>query len=219
MLFGRSLFVAGALGVLALVGSPVFDANAQQIFRIVGPDGRVTFSDKPPLDPGTRASPAKTIALPGARGTDTSAFPFELRQAANRYPVTLYTAPDCAPCGAGRTMLTGRGIPFAEKTVTTREDIEALRRLAGSLSLPLVTIGGQQVKGYSETEWVQFLDAAGYPKTSQLPPGYARAPAAPLVAAQEPRVAARPAPTAPTANAETPAAQPAPAQNPSGIRF
>jgi glutaredoxin len=218
MFFGRSLLAAGALTVLAVAGSGVFDANAQQIFRIVGPDGRVTFSDKPPLDPGTRASPAKTVPLPGARGADTSALPFELRQAANRYPVTVYTAPDCAPCVAGRTMLTSRGIPFAERTVTTRDDIEALRRLAGSLSLPFLTIGGQQIKGYSETEWVQFLDAAGYPKTSQLPPGYAQAPAAPLVAAQEPRVA-RPAPAAPSPSEEAPAPPPAPAENPSGIRF
>lgn len=219
MFFGRSLLAAGALTVLAVAGSGVFDANAQQIFRIVGPDGRVTFSDKPPLEPGTHASPAKTVPLPGARGTDTSALPFQLRQAANRYPVTLHTAPDCAPCDAGRTMLTSRGIPFVEKTVTTRDDIEALRRLAGSLSLPFLTIGGQQIKGYSETEWVQFLDAAGYPKTSQLPRGYAQAPAAALVAAQEPRVAARPAPAAPSPSAEAPAPPPAPAENPSGIRF
>jgi len=218
MFFGRSLFAAGALGVVALAGSAGFDANAQQIFRIVGPDGRVTFSDKPPLDPATRATPAKTVTLPGARGADTSALPFELRQAANRYPVTLYTAPECAPCGAGRTMLSNRGIPFAEKTVATNEDIEALRRLAGSASLPFLTIGGQQIKGYSEGEWAQFLDAAGYPKTSQLPAGYAQAPAAPLVAAQEPRVA-KPAAAAPRPSAEVPAAPPAPADNPSGIRF
>lgn len=220
MFFGRSLFVAGALGVLGFAGSGAFDANAQQIFRIVGPDGRITFSDKPPLDPGVRAAPAKTVALPSARGTEASALPFELRQAASRYPVTLYTGPECAPCDAGRTMLSSRGIPFAERTVTTREDIEALRRLAGSPALPFLTIGGQQIKGYSEPEWVQFLDAAGYPKTSQLPRGYAQAPAAPLVVAQEPRSAATPAAAPPaTPGADAPAVQAPTAENPSGIRF
>ncbi len=145
------------------------DANAQQIFRIVGPDGRVTFSDKPPLDTGANAGVAKAVPLPGAGGRDNSALPFELRQAANRYPVTLYTGPGLCAVRRGRTMLSGRGIPFAEKTVTSTEDIEALKRLAGAPSLPFLTIGGQQIKGYSEAEWVQFLDAAGYPKTSQLP--------------------------------------------------
>ena len=31
-------------------------AGAQQVFRIVGPDGKVTFSDKPPAEPGARAA-------------------------------------------------------------------------------------------------------------------------------------------------------------------
>lgn len=220
MFFARSLLAAGTVGVLALTGSSVFDANAQQIYRIVGPDGRVTFSDQPPLDPAARASAARAVALPSA-ASDTGSLPFELRQAATRYPVTLYTAPECAPCAVGRTMLTSRGIPFAERTVTSREDIEALRRLAGSLSLPLLTIGGQQIKGYSEPEWAQFLDAAGYPRTSQLPASYVQTRAAPLVDAQaapEPRVARQaPAPRPAAAAAEPPAA---PAdENPGGIRF
>jgi glutaredoxin len=217
MFFARSLLATGALGVLALTGFTAFDANAQQVYRIVGPDGRVTFSDHPPLQASGQAAAAKTVAVPGTGGTSISSLPFELRQVASRYPVSLYTAPDCAPCGAGRTMLASRGIPFSEKTVTTKEDIEALRRLAGgSPSLPFLTIGGQQLRGYSETEWVQFLDAAGYPKTSRLPPGYVAAPATPLVVAQEVRLP-RPAPAAPTEAAQAPA--PAPAENPSGIRF
>lgn len=218
MFIARSLLAHGALVVLALAGSLTFDASAQQIYRIVGPDGRVTFSDQPPLQTGPRgATVAKSVPLTGAGGSDIGKLPFELRQAAGRYPVSLYTAPDCAPCGVGRTMLNSRGIPFTEKTVTSREDIDALRRLAGgSPSLPILTVGGQQLKGYSETEWTQFLDAAGYPKTSQLPATYVPSPATPLVAAQEPR-APRPAPAPAAAAAK--AAAPAPAENPSGIQF
>ena len=52
MFLARSLLASGALGVLALGGLVAFDANAQQIYRIVGSDGRVTFSDQPPLQPG-----------------------------------------------------------------------------------------------------------------------------------------------------------------------
>jgi hypothetical protein len=101
--------------------------------------------------------------------------------------------------------------------VTTNEDIDALKRLTGAPSLPFLTIGGQHLKGFSEIEWVQFLDAAGYPKTSQLPSSYSPPPASPLVAAQEPRTPARTAAEAPRAAAPAPAA--APAENPAGIRF
>jgi glutaredoxin len=213
----RSLFAAGAVSVSALAGLGAADANAQQVYRIVGPDGKVTFSDQPPINPATRASAAKTVALPAGGGTEVAALPFALRQAATRYPVVLYTAPDCGPCGIGRSMLSGRGIPFSEKTVTSREDIDAFKRM-GATSLPFLTIGGQQITGYAEPEWVQFLDAAGYPATSQLPAGYVRRPASPLVAAQEAQAVRAPAPAAQSPNAAA-APAPAPAENPAGIKF
>ena len=216
MTFATRFAIAGLAGLLAAgVLAPL---HAQQVYRIVGPDGKVTFSDKPPLD--ARANAQTTTPSGAAGGGSGPALPFELRNVVNRFPVTLYTGPNCAPCGSGRNLLSGRGIPFNERTVSTNDDLDALQRLSGSTGLPFLTIGGQQLKGYSEVEWGQFLDAAGYPKTSVLPAGYRAAPAAPLVAVQAPRPApapaAAPAPTAPPAPA--PATGPTP-DNPTGIRF
>lgn len=210
--FGLAALAAGA----ALAGAT---AGAQQVYRIVGPDGRVTFSDKPPVE--GRATPAPTVAIPGGGGG--GALPFELRNVATRFPVTLYTGQECAPCNSGRNFLTSRGIPFTERTITTPEDAQALQRLSGSTQLPVVTIGGQQLKGFSDVAWSQYLDAAGYPKTSQLPSGYRNPAPAPLVAVQQQRAPATPVdPQQAEAAAETtPAplpAGPAPS-NPAGIRF
>lgn len=193
----------------SLLGLALGGLQAQPVYRSVGPDGRVTYSDKPP-------PAAKAVAPAAAEGAGTAPLPYELRQAANRYPVTLYTGDNCPPCGSGRAYLASRGIPFSEKTVTTPEDQEALQRLSGGNGLPLLTIGAQQLKGFSDAEWGQFLDAAGYPRSSQLPSGY-RAPAAtPLVTLQRP---AEPT-AAPEAAAPAPA-RPAPQApaNPAGIRF
>lgn len=213
MLFARPTRALGLMGLFAAAAFCGNDANAQQIYRIVQPDGRVTFTDTRPPDINAKATAAPVA--PG--GSSQAALPFELREAATRYPVTLYTAPECGPCGAGRTMLSNRGIPFTEKTVVSSDDIEALKRLAGAVSIPFLTIGSQQLKGFAEAEWAQFLDAAGYPKTSQLPSGYTQPPATPLVAAQQPQTPAR-TPAAPTARAAAPAPAPA-ADNPAGIRF
>lgn len=186
-----------------------------QVYRIVGPDGRVTFSDKPPVEPGKAA-----VGGAASGGASTGAgLPFELRQVATRYPVTLYTSPSCAPCGSARALLATRGVPFTERTVSTNDDAAALQRLAGDNVMPFVTIGSQQIKGFSDVEWSQYLDAAGYPKTSILPASYRNPPAAPLVAVQKPAEA--PAAAAPQANAPV-TTQPAPARstdNPAGIRF
>jgi hypothetical protein len=95
--------------------------------------------------------------------------------------------------------------------------VQALQRLSGDGSLPFATIGSQQLKGFSDSEWTQFLDAAGYPKSSALPPGYRQAPATPLVSAAAPAAAPRPA-AAPVAPPAPAVAAPAPS-NPAGIRF
>ena len=78
-------------------------------------------------------------------------------------------------------------------------------------------------KNRLEVEWGQFLDAAGYPKTSQLPPGYRAAPPVPLVAVQAPAPRPAPATAAPAPAAAAPAAPPPVTgptpDNPAGIRF
>ena len=216
MFFARPLFtITSLMGLLAVAGFGSTDANAQHIFRTVSPDGRITFSDQVPVEANARTSTASALPIPGP-GPNSGALPFELRQAAARYPVTLYTGSSCAPCDSGRSFLSSRGIPFTEMTVTTNEDIEALKRLAGAQSLPFLTVGGQHIKGFSEVEWDQFLDAAGYPKTSQLPAGFSRPRARALVAAQQAQTPAPAASAAPGVVTQLPAA---PADNPSGIRF
>lgn len=228
MSLARPLILAGLLGLGLGTLAPL--VQAQPVYRIVGPDGRVSFSDRPPPDAArTGTAPAAAAAGAASAGTPLGALPFALRQVASRFPVTLYTGSNCAPCDGGKALLTSRGVPFTERTVSTPEDGEALQRLAGDNSLPLLTVGGQQIKGYSDAEWTQFLDAAGYPRSSVLPPNFRNPPPAPLVAVQRVPASADTAPTegAPVARrVPAPAPAPAPAAatavsptNPAGIRF
>ena len=209
-----SVFTIKLVAVCALFFGATAVSNAQPVYRIVGPDGKVTFSDKPPAEIKAKVTSAASAS---GGGVASSSLPFELRQVAQKYPVTLYTGENCGPCQSARAMLITRGVPFAEKTVTTAEDSQALLRLSSENSLPFATIGGQQLKGFSDAEWTQFLNAAGYPAASTLPSTYRQPAATPLVT-----VAAAPATTAPAAPARvaTPAPAPTPAAaNPSGIRF
>jgi len=191
-------------------------ASAQGVYRIVGPDGRVSYSDRPPAD--AKANP---VGRQAGTGTANAQLPYDLRQIASRYPVTLYTGKDCAPCNSGRNLLNARGIPYNERTISTPDDLEALRRINPDGNVPLLTIGSQRLKGYSDTEWTQYLDAAGYPKQSQLPGSYRRPAPTPLVVSR-PAGGSAETDAAGNANgseapAEVPVAQPA--ENPAGIRF
>ncbi len=191
-------------------------APAQGIYRIVGPDGRVTFSDKPP------ASNEKATNLgPGGRSVQNEApgeLPFELRQLISRYPVTLYTGDDCAPCVAGRNLLSSRGVPYTERTVKTPMDVDALQQLSGGATVPILTIGGQRLKGFLNAEWNQYLDAAGYPANSRLPASYRNPAPTPLTALPEaPAQSAQPVPVPVQEAPATP--PPPPPSNPTGIVF
>ena len=201
------LFLGLALGA----GLP---ALAQ--YKVVGPDGKITYTDRPVAPP--TGGQVQTLRAGGpAAAAANAALPLELRNVAARFPVTLYTGPECSPCDTGRQLLQRRGIPFAEKLVSTDDDAAALQRITGGRSLPSLMVGTQALRGFLDSDWQGMLDLAGYPKESKLPRGWAAGPATPLVTRASPADAVSAPAVRPTPPPEpTPAPTPAPA---SGIRF
>ena len=186
-------------------------------YKVVGPDGKVTYTDRQPT-----SSDGKITSL-GLRGgpatTGDPSLPIELRQAVSRYPVILYTTlGSCDPCESARQLLRQRGVPFSERQVQTPEDSDALERLSGGRDAPTLTIGGQTLRGLAPEVWGSYLDAAGYPRDSRLPANYQYAPATPIVERREAN-----ATRAPAARASQPPADSAPATppppNPLNIKF
>lgn len=194
---------------LILAALPVLPALAQ--YKVVRPDGSITYTDRPPIDSNVRVTSLNRKDIQQAAGAET-ALPLELRQVAAKYPVTLYTSTDCQPCDAGRKLLQQRGIPYAEKRVTTEEDALALERAVGGRTVPALNVGPQPLRGFSETDWTVFLDTAGYPRESKLPKNWPVPAATPLVDKTTP---AAPRPTVPT----LPSAEPQAEQPATSIRF
>ena len=202
---------SAAILLFSLVALGSGPALAQ--YKIVEPDGRITYTDRPAPSAAAKVQPIRGGAA--VAGTP-SGLPYELAQIAERYPVTLYSGSDCSGCVAGRDMLRQRGIPYTEKTITGEADIAAFRQIESSAELPVLRIGGQQLRGYSEAEWRGYLDAAGYPKQSRLPPTYRGWEPTPLVGqTTAPRAAPAPRPAAEAPAALPPALEAAP----NGIRF
>ena len=197
------------LALLAGVG------GAQAQYKVVGPDGKITYTDRPPTQGGSQVQPMRPGGGPAGPTTPPTGatLPAELRPLVARFPVLLYTSADCAPCDAGRKLLVERGVPFNERTVSSDDDLAALQRLTAGRTVPALTVGGQALRGFQDTDWQGTLDLAGYPRESRLPRGYLPPPAAPVVARSTVDAAA---PVA-RAVAEPPAAVVAPAA--SGIRF
>ena len=220
--------------VLALLGWLMAGPAAAQ-YKVIGPDGSVTYTDRAPVQAGAKvqamrrdgslAAAAAASAVGASANPAVAALPFELRAVVARFPVVLYTTnSDCAPCLQGRNLLTQRGVPYSERSITSDDDIAALQRLSGGRSVPALSVGAQALRGFQEQDWQATLDLAGYPKESRLPRGWLAQPISPLVAQRGPARAAgdaiaitgEPA----VANDSPPAAAPAPAPAASaGIRF
>ena len=98
--------------------------------------------------------------------------PYETRVAMQNFPVTLYSFPDCGSiCAEARDLLNKRGIPFTEKSLVKKEDIDAFRNASGDSLLPAATIGKTWLKGFLAEQWNNELNFAGYPKKhTDLPP-------------------------------------------------
>ena len=196
--------LALALALFALPG--------QAQFKVIGGDGKITYTDREPSANEGKVVPLGNRAVLQQAAAEPE-LPFELRQVSSKYPVTLYvTSTACEPCNSGRQMLKQRGIPFNERLVVTAEDSEALERLSGAREAPTLSIGAQILRGYAAETWAAYLDAAGYPRDSRLPSTYQYRAAAPVVDRRE---AARIEPRAERALPTAPAAAP----TPGGIRF
>ena len=203
---------AKIIAVLAIMTPAIGQLHAQQVYKSVDKNGQVTYSEVPPL-------PGSGDKLTGESASSVP-LPYALQQVVSRYPVTLYTTADCGPCISAKLMLTQRGVPFTERTVSSNEDLTAYKRLNSDNNFPLATIAAQQLKGYEESEWTKYLDAAGYPKSSSLPRNYRNAepvsltPKKVVEKIEKTAVTEKPTSTRPAATASQ-----EPNNNPAGIKF
>jgi len=174
--------------ILLLACLTIMPVQAGDLFRWVDKAGKMNYGDIPPLD-ATDVERMKFSSEP-AKNTD---LPYETLRAQQNFPVTLYVADGCGEtCDLGRSLLIKRGIPFSEKLLRTRQDVEAFKQLSGIGGVvPVLQVGKDFLKGFSELQWNSELDIAGYPKTA----GNRQRPAPPV----------RPEPFTPTAPVTSPA--------------
>ncbi|MCR4302827.1 MAG: glutaredoxin family protein [Gallionella sp.] len=151
------------IALLAVLLAPLsLDAHAGELYRWMDSKGVMHYSDMPP----PKSEQAETIRLSNDAGTD-EALPYETLRAKQNFPVTLYVASGCGEtCDQARSLLGKRGIPFAEKSLRTREDAEAFKQLSGIEGVPVLAVGKNYLKGFQAEQWQSELDIAGYPKTA-----------------------------------------------------
>ncbi len=147
---------------LALLAATL--AQAQTTYRWIDKNtGQTVYSDQPP-PAGVKLLATQSDASSG----NEPQLPYATRQAAAKFPVTLYTAANCTDiCKQARDLLNGRGVPFSEKMLNSQEDIvELSKRIGSEASIPSLLVGSQSFKGFESGAWNNLLDLAGYPASA-----------------------------------------------------
>ncbi len=114
----RTSVSLATLAATLLLAAP----SAHALFKVVGPDGKVTYTDRVP-----NANEGKVMPVDGSSGRASDlALPYALRLVATRFPVTLFTASNCGEgCALGRSLLAKRGVPYTERVAESDEEREA----------------------------------------------------------------------------------------------
>lgn len=147
-IFGLCLFICNGV-------------NADTLYRWVDKNGKVHYGDKPSEDAVNTEQ--KKFNSSAAQGDDELSY--GIRKAKQDFPVTLYVSANCGDyCVQARALLNKRGVPFAEKNLVTKEDVEVFKKLTGGDSIPTLMVGKSPLKGLDAGQWNGELDIAGYPK-------------------------------------------------------
>jgi glutaredoxin len=142
------LLICSALAVTA--------PKAQSLYKSIGPDGKVVYSDKPPSE-GRIEKTMKLENLPSsALPASASSYVEQLRRMrASSSPATptagvvLYSAAWCGYCKKAKAYLSGKGIAYQEVDIDSNAGMLSFAQAGGGGGVPLLLASGQRVQGFS----------------------------------------------------------------------
>jgi glutaredoxin len=145
--------------------------SADTVYKVVQPDGTVTYSDRPSTDGSSQkfefhnlpATPLPESALKFRAEIEKS---IKSRALAQRDPqpgeLRFFTAKWCPHCRRAKAYLEQRRLPYTEYDIDTADGMAAFVQASGH-AVPLLVSSSGRVQGYSEAKYEQFLSAVRRP--------------------------------------------------------
>jgi glutaredoxin len=153
---GRShaLLLACALAASAAI-------PAQTIYKSVGPDGRIVYSDQPPTTghlQKTMKFELASSALPASAASFMEQFrkthPAGAAQVATGKGVTLYSAVWCGYCKQAKAWLSGHGVAYHDVDIDAPGGMAALAQAnGGGTGVPVLVVDGKTMNGFSASAY------------------------------------------------------------------
>ena len=143
-----------------LLTSPTVFADS--IYRSLGPDGRVTYSDQPPTTGKVQkvysfdnlpASPVPEATQRYREGLESGMKQRLADQAVPAGGTRLYSAAWCGYCRQAKAYLGQKGIRYQEIDIDSAAGREDFARSGGGGGIPLLLHNGQRVRGFTSTAY------------------------------------------------------------------
>jgi glutaredoxin len=137
-------------------------AQADTVYKSVGPDGKVVYSDKPPSDEGRlektldiRNLPATPLPASVQRYREEMLKSMKSRLAEANKPVrsgtpVLFMAQWCGYCKQAKAYLAERRIAYNENDIDTPAGMQTMVEAGLSGGIPIMLINGRTIRGYSK---------------------------------------------------------------------
>jgi glutaredoxin len=148
--------VAAAAALLWGASAP--PVAAQTLYKSVGPDGRIVYSDRPPVE----GRVDKTMSFENLPSSPvpaaTLSYVEQLRRLREASPppvegVVLYSATWCGFCRKAKAYLAAKGVTYQEFDIDTPAGRSAYAQAGGGKGVPLLFAKGQRLQGFSATAY------------------------------------------------------------------
>ena len=145
-------------------------AQAETLYKVVGVDGKVTYTDQPPADRKSTTTlqfaDAPTTKLPESvlkyQAELAKSLQNRLAQAkkidATGTP-TLFSAVWCGYCTGAKAYLGARRITYREIDIDTPDGGRAYFEAGGQRGVPLIIADGKRLSGFSSAAYDHFFSA------------------------------------------------------------
>lgn len=148
-------------------------ACTQTLYKSIGTDGRVVYSDKPPregkLAKTMKAEDLPNTALPAGyeaelqrlrqnlnlNGNKSAPVPMAVASGSN----VLFTAVWCGYCRQAKAYLANKGVPYEAIDIDTPSGKSAFATTGGSGGIPLLVANGKPIRGFSVQAYDKFFVA------------------------------------------------------------
>ena len=143
-------------------------AIADTLYKVVGPDGKITYTDQPPADP--KSAKALTFSDLPASPLPPAVLKYQaelLKGMNNRLAtagkfespgtVTLFSATWCGYCKKAKAFLQAKRISYHEYDIDSPNGALSYVEAGGKRGVPLLIADGKRLQGFSEAAYDSFF--------------------------------------------------------------